>query len=245
MNTPVIYTANRSGPLGYAVKYLARLGCTVPDLPCPEVTHLLLGAPAFEPDGSLRGGGDLGEILDSLPRTVTVCGGNLGNIPERYKTIDLLQDPLYLAQNANITAHCALRLAMDTLPVTLERCPVLVIGWGRIGKCLSRLLKQVGASVTVAARKETDRAALLSLGYDTLDSTRLEYDLAPYRLICNTVPVPVIRSGDFRREDCFLMDLASHKGIEGADVLWARGLPGKYAPESSGELIAQTLLRHR
>ena len=29
----------------------------------------------------------------------------------------------------------------------------------------------------------------------------------------------------------------------GDDVLWARGLPGKDAPESSGKLIARTILR--
>jgi len=31
--------------------------------------------------------------------------------------------------------------------------------------------------------------------------------------------------------------------MEADDVIWARGLPGKEAPESSGELIARTVLR--
>ena len=46
-------------------------------------------------------------------------------------------------------------------------------------------------------------------------------------------------------ERCFevLMDLASSPGIDGENVLWARGLPGKIAPESSGELIAKTVMR--
>lgn len=39
------------------------------------------------------------------------------------------------------------------------------------------------------------------------------------------------------------IDLASKPGIGGTDVLWARGLPGKFAPESAGKLIAQTILR--
>jgi hypothetical protein len=39
------------------------------------------------------------------------------------------------------------------------------------------------------------------------------------------------------------IDLASQPGIGGNDVIWARGLPGKNAPESSGKLIAQTVLR--
>lgn len=246
MNVPVIYPINRTGALQYAVAYLTRIGCTVAQRPGPDVTHLLLGAPAFQPDGSVKGGGDLPEILEKLPPDITVCGGNLrGHIPPSYRIADLLEDPCYLAQNANITAHCAVRLAMDALPVTLEHCPVLVIGWGRIGKCLARLLRQMDALVTVAARKETDRAALFSLGYDAVDSTDLGYGLSRYRLIFNTVPYPVIdeEAAAFCREDCIRMDLASEKGIAGTDVLWARGLPGKYAPESSGELIAKTLLR--
>ena len=39
------------------------------------------------------------------------------------------------------------------------------------------------------------------------------------------------------------MCLASQQGIEGEDVLIARGLPGKEAPESAGRLIAETVLK--
>ena len=43
--------------------------------------------------------------------------------------------------------------------------------------------------------------------------------------------------------EALLMDLASLRGIEGDRVIWARGLPGKDAPESSGALIAKTVIR--
>ena len=39
------------------------------------------------------------------------------------------------------------------------------------------------------------------------------------------------------------IDLASEPGMQGKSVIPARGLPGKYAPESSGKLIADTILR--
>jgi len=113
-----------------------------------------------------------------------------------------------------------------------------VIGWGRIGKCLAQLLKSIGAQVTVAARKESDRVMLKALGYGALDTCEL--DTTPYRLIFNTVPQMIC-------PDCpgkgLKIDLASKLGLGGEDVLWARGLPGKDAPESSGHLIAQTVLR--
>jgi hypothetical protein len=39
------------------------------------------------------------------------------------------------------------------------------------------------------------------------------------------------------------IELASSPGLEGDDVIEALGLPGKYAPETSGKLIARTILR--
>ena len=45
------------------------------------------------------------------------------------------------------------------------------------------------------------------------------------------------------RKDCVKIELASTDGIAGSDILTARGLPGTYAPETSGKLIAATVLR--
>ena len=164
---------------------------------------------------------------------VTVVGGKLPELG--YKTIDLLQDPMYLAENANITAHCAVKLAMNRLPVILQDQPVMIVGWGRIGKCLASLLKRLGAQVWVYARKETDRAMLQALGYGIGELT----DTDRYRVIFNTVPTLLLPQIHSR---CLKIDLASTPGIAGEDVIHARGLPGKEAAQSSGELIARRLL---
>jgi dipicolinate synthase subunit A len=166
---------------------------------------------------------------------VTVIGGNL---EESYPKIDLLQDEQYLAENAAITADCALRLLADRLPVSFCGCPVLIIGWGRIGKCLAAMLKALGAEVTVAARKPSDLGMLTALGYKTAAIGDL--DPAPYRAIINTAPAPVLSAGG----NAIKIDLASCLGMAGEDVIWARGLPGKMLPEASGALIARCVLRH-
>lgn len=244
MKGPIFYAAGQTDALNYAVGILERHRVCFCDSPSPQVTHLLLGVPAFRPDGALQGGGSLERALALLPENITVVGGNLNAttlIP--YKKIDLLADPLYLAENARITAYCAIRQAMDRLTVTLWQCPVLVVGWGRIGKCLAQLLKQMGADVTVSARKETDLAALISLGYSVRNSENLSDDLMKYRVIFNTVPVMVLPQEAVCREGCLKIDLASRQGIGGENVIWAKGLPNKDAPESSGALIANTILR--
>ena len=239
MKDPIFYSAGNTGALRYAASVLRRKGCRFAAEPADAVTHLLLDVPQKDWDS-------LPALLSQFPPDVTIVGGNLHHSAlESYKTVDLLQDPLYLAENANITAHCAVKLALDRLPVTLCQCPVVVIGWGRIGKCLARLLKQMGACVTVAARKETDRAMLLALGYDAVDIKALEYELVRYRVIFNTVPVLVLSEEALAhcRTDCLKLELASLPGMAGEDIINARGLPNRGAPESSGELIARSILR--
>lgn len=246
MNGHIFYTAGHTDALDCAVTELKRKGCIFATQPDKTVTHLLLGVPSFDADGSLKGGGRLSDILPSLSKDVTILGGNLNRaVPEGYKAVDLLRDPLYLAENAQITAHCAVKLAMTHLPVTLQGCPVLVVGWGRIGKCLAELLKRIGAIVTVAARKETDRAILSALGYETEDIHTLGYGLLRHRVIFNTVPIMVLpkEAMQYCAPDCLKIDLASAMGMDAPDVIWARGLPNKDAPESSGRLIARTVLR--
>lgn len=206
-----------------AVRELEKQGVNIAPTFSEKVTHILLNVPTKEVD------------LSELPAGVTVIGGNLeGSFPK----MDLLRDEQYLAENAALTADCALRLLGSHLPVAFRDCPILIIGWGRIGKCLASMLKALGAQVTVAARKPSDLGMLTALGYRTVEIGNI--DPMPYRAILNTAPAPVLSPGG----TAVKIDLASRLGLAGDDVIWARGLPGKMLPESSGQLIARGVLRH-
>ena len=206
---------------------------------------MLLDVPSFGAKGLLRSGEAVDGILSSLPETVTVWGGNLDHaLLEGYRKMDLLQDAVYLAENAYITAECALDVALPYLDITIRNCPVLIIGWGRIGKCLGQLLKNMGADVTISARKETDRAMIQALGYTAMDTGSIKA-LDTFRLIFNTVPETVLTREQMAlcNDKCVKIDLASKLGMEDEDAVVARGLPGIHFPESSGKLIAATILR--
>lgn len=247
MDKKFIYCAGGTPAGKYACTYLKEAGLPVTDQPGSNVGHLLLDVPSFGPNGQLRLGGDIQPLLAGLPTDVVVYGGNLNHPALRnHRVADFLQDETYLAQNAYITAECALDVALPYLTVTLRNCPVLILGWGRIGKCLAHLLKAVGAQVTVSARKEADRAMLQALGYQALDTANLGPQLDTYRLIFNTVPHLVLPQEMSKHcsENCILIELASKAGIEHEDVIIARGLPGVHMPESSGILIARTFLQH-
>ena len=241
------YVAGHTDALTHAVATLKEKGCEFAPAPSKDVTHLLLPCPTFKGD-ALKGGGDIGEVLSGLSENIIIVGGQLTHPQlQGYTCVDLLADAQYLAENAQITAHCAIKVALDRLPVVLYEQPVLVAGWGRIGKCLAQLLRNMGARVTVSARKEQDRAMIRALGYDAIDPAVSGYSLVAFRVIFNTVPEMLFPNDilQFCHEDCLKIDLASTPGMEGSDVVVARGLPSKEAPESSGQLIAKTVLRLR
>lgn len=171
----------------------------------------------------------------NISKDIVVIGGNLA-LP--YTCIDLLNDPKYLAHNAMITAHGAIKVAMRYVPSILPEQNILIIGWGRIGKCLAQLLRNFDCKVTVSARKESDRAILSGLGYPTISTDNLNLD--PYDIAFNTVPQLLVENCNAR---CIVIDLASKPGILGEHVISARGLPGKEMPKSSGKLIAETIHR--
>jgi dipicolinate synthase subunit A len=140
---------------------------------------------------------------------------------------------------------------MNRLNRTLMGAEVVITGYGRIGKHLSHLLKSLGARVTVAARKKSDLAWAESFGCGTLDLSRegAIYGMRTgYDVIYNTVPHWLFDRSFLEKADpsTFLIDLASVPGgVDigaakelGSNVLWATSLPGKYAPDSAGELIA-------
>lgn len=242
METVICIPFNNSA-LDYAGRALSRRGITTAPLPCSDATHLLLPVPSFDGGGKIRGGGNLKELLNRLPDGVTIIGGNLRH-PELAdcRTVDLLSDPFYVAQNAAITAHCALKYILRDLPITLAHQKILVIGWGRIGKCLARLLRGLDAQVTICSRDPNHRSIASALGYATAEPG---CDLSRYRVIVNTAPAAVLTESQIARcrPDCVKLDLASVEGIPGPSVIWARGLPGKDAPETSGNLIADSICR--
>ena len=111
MDSVLFYSIGSSESCQYASSFLSKSGFPITDHPSPDVTHLLLDVPSFDADGNLRDGTDLKHLLRMLPKTITIIGGNLNaEYLSGYRKMDLLQDPLYLAKNAAITAECACRL---------------------------------------------------------------------------------------------------------------------------------------
>lgn len=201
--------------------------------------------------------------LEELLEGISTSGVGLiigGRMPELFmesakkrgiECVDYFTSERFLQKNAYITAEAALSLAMSNIAASVRGSRFAVAGYGRIGALLSRLLVSLGAEVTVCARKERDLAAAELLGCGTLRLCEGKSPVAlasGYKVIFNTVPAQIFGREFLSRldKDTLIIELASLPGgIDaeaarslGTRVLWAHSLPGKYAPESAGVLIA-------
>lgn len=190
------------------------------------------------------------------PGTLVLGGGVPTHIAalasqHQLQLVDYLHREELAILNAIPTAEGAIQIAMEELPFTLHGCSCLVIGYGRIGKILSRMLRALGAEVAVAARKWEDFAGIRADGNRPVPSAPRLEDLGGYSLLINTVPTQILARAQLKQTDpdCLILDLASKPG--GVDltaaqqcqrkVIWALSLPGKVAPVTSAQAIRDTI----
>lgn len=168
-----------------------------------------------------------------------------------FESYDILEREEYAILNAIATAEGAIQIAMEEYPKTLSGSNILVMGFGRIGKILAKMLQGIGANVYCEARKETDLAYIKAYGYTPIHLKNLEEHLPKFDIIINNIPVLVLDKTRLNRvkKDVLILDLASNPG--GVDfeyakqnnlkTIWALALPGKVAPVSAAEYIKDTI----
>ncbi len=165
--------------------------------------------------------------------------------------IDYYNREELMVKNAVPTAEGALEIALSEMPITLSGSSVLVVGYGRIGKILTKMLVALGAKVTVSARRWGDLAWIEGTGARAVNTAKIAENIADYDVIFNTVPSLVLGEAELSKmnENALIIDLASVPGgvdLEAAKslnrrVIWALSLPGKTAPISAGRIIKDTV----
>ena len=197
------------------------------------------------------------EVFKNSDKTQTLLLGKaddtLKNLLDKYKIkcVDYLKREELAILNAIPTAEGAIEIAMHETPHTINGSECLVLGNGRIGKVLSKMLTGIGANVTVCMRKHKDIAYCQAMGYKNILFKELANKVGSYNVIFNTVPLRVIGANELgnMRKDCIIIDLASNPG--GVDfeeakriklkTIRALSLPGKVAPQTAGDYVAETI----
>lgn len=186
-----------------------------------------------------------------------LLGGVTGALPARLMAdfgltlLDYYDREETQIANAVPTAEGAIQLAMERTERTIHASRCLVIGYGRIGKLLAGRLHDLGAQVTVSARRYSDLAWIDAWGYQSLRTGALKGELARFDLIFNTAPALILDAARLEevRKDCLILDLASAPGgVDfdaarrlGRQAVSATGLPGKAAPRSAAAAIRASI----
>jgi dipicolinate synthase subunit A len=153
--------------------------------------------------------------------------------------------------NAIPSAEGAIQIAMEELPITVHNSRSFVLGYGRLGKTLARMLHGIGARTTVAARKSADLARIFEMGYHPVPFERLQDYIHEAEIIFNTVPHLVLDKKilSLIEKSALIVDLAAYPGgtdfkeaeNQGITAILSPGLPGKVAPTTSGKILARVI----
>lgn len=153
--------------------------------------------------------------------------------------------------NSIPTAEACLQMAMEKLPITIHGSTSVVIGFGRCGKTLARMLYALGSKTTVFARKPKDLARIREMGLKAGTFEQLTEVLPQADLIVNTVPIQVLTEKylNFVTKDVLIIDIASAPGgtdfhaaeMLGIQAILTPSLPGLVAPKTAGLILAEVL----
>ena len=196
------------------------------------------------------------ELFRKLKNKKIIAGpfkNEIYNIAKKYniELVDIMKNEELTILNVIPTAEGAIQIAMEESMETINGSNVLVLGFGRIGKVLSKMLWGLGANVYSEARKREDLAYIEAYGYNKIDLQDLNKFLPKFKYIFNTIPYLVLDKErlDLINNDTIIIDLASSPGgvdfeyakTKGIKAILALGLPGKVAPRTAAKYIYKVI----
>ncbi|MBO5459401.1 MAG: NAD-binding protein [Lachnospira sp.] len=191
------------------------------------------------------------KIKGRLNKQQYVFGCNLG---ENAKLIEYMGRKQAAVQNAAATAEGAIAEAIINSDVNICGSKSLVLGYGICGRQIADRLAALHSSVSVIESDKILCAEAEARGFTVVDSgisAHLQKMGKRYRFIINTIPEMVLdkRVLNMLRADITIIDIASKPG--GVDyeyckshnirAVHALGLPGKYSPETSAEILLNVI----
>jgi dipicolinate synthase subunit A len=198
----------------------------------------------------------LTDVMKELNNKTFIAGAIKDNVYQllenkNVEVIDILKREELSVLNSISTAEGAIQIAMEQTEITLCGSDILILGFGRIGKVLAKMLTGIGANVYCEARKPQDLAWIQAYGYIPIDLKYLNENLNKFDVIINTIPNVVLDESnlDNVKKECLIIDLASNPGgvdrdavkKKGIQFIWALALPGKVAPVTSAKYIKETI----
>ncbi|MCX7597080.1 MAG: dipicolinate synthase subunit DpsA, partial [Fischerella sp.] len=177
----------------------------------------------------------------------------LKNLGRKYnfRVIEVAEFEDIAIYNSIPTAEGAIQIAMEQLPITIHGSRNLIIGFGRIGQTLARMLVGLGAKVTVLSRDPGKLARAEEMGFVVGNVSEVGSIISEFDIIHNTAPAMVLTYNVLKNclPDVLIIDLASAPGGTdfaaakelGLKAIFAPGLPAKVAPKTAGQILARIM----
>lgn len=169
----------------------------------------------------------------------------------KWNMIEIANMETVAIMNSIPSAEGALQWAMEKLPITIHGSNSYVLGFGRVGKTLARMLHGIGARTTVVARKRSALLRAFEMGYSYLHTSQLSQSISEADLIFNTIPAMILDEKllSHLNKDALIIDIASAPGGTdftaakkmGIQAILTPSLPGLVAPKTGGKILAQVI----
>jgi dipicolinate synthase subunit A len=165
---------------------------------------------------------------------------------------DFLKEPSLTLANAALTAEGFLSVLIRETPFSLMKRKALLLGFGRCGREIGKLLRFFDMEVFVLDREESCLLTALNMGLIPATLEELRPFPWDYDVIINTVPAQILEKEQLEcvPKDCVIFDIASFPfGFAPASLeelqlklVHASGIPGCYMAKTAGELLGKAMI---
>lgn len=167
---------------------------------------------------------------------------------------DFMKDKAFKLFNAYLTALGTVRLMLESTDDIITGKKALIIGFGDVAKTLAEKLKALAVDVRIAARNQSQLTNAEFCGYKTMALESIGESISKFDFVFGSVPANILTFNDVINmgEECVYFELASspytadseHFTKAGKKYILASGLPGKFLPKASSDILYDFILKN-
>ncbi len=180
------------------------------------------------------------------------------NIPDEDKEIiirsggeffDTALDERFTLDNARLTALGAVGYILTNIKTSPNDTKYGIVGYGKIGRCLSEMLMYLGGNVRIYSANNLTRLTLSEYGVENMaydKDAHLIPNIDDVGVLINTAPTPLEKTFAKGRVPTHLsvIELASGENFKGVDgVITLGGIPERFYRESSARIYYRAIIR--
>ena len=177
---------------------------------------------------------------------------------------EFLENEEYNILNAELTSEAILSILIKDLHIPILNSNILILGYGRIGSILLKYIKALQGNVYCTYNNDKEKALItinncIPISFknlkDFLKLNHIEenivYENRKIDCIINTIPDIVLNEESITFiEDKYILDIASKPCLDIKNLkdkstyIQSLGLPGKYFPKTSSDIMKDIVLKN-